>query len=155
MDQERRTQKALAKIEEENKARTERPPEGGVTETRSCLTCGTVGHLCKDCPKTKPAGAVGGGTAGASKASSQKVVRTGAKLNALATAPVIPCPACKKQHPRESGNGTTLYLSRLYVCPIWDIISGVERARVLTGAKGCAVCTDWTGRIKRIPVLTS
>ena len=46
MDQERRTQKALAKIEGENKAKPELPrPEGGVTETRSCLTCGTVGHL--------------------------------------------------------------------------------------------------------------
>ena len=92
---------------------------------------------------------MGGGTAGASKASSQKVVRTGAKMNALATALVIPCPACKKQHPREGGNGTTLYLSRLYMCPVWDNMSSTERARVLTGAKGCAVCMDWTGSHQR------
>ena len=59
--------------------------------------------------------------------------------------PDKPCPCCGWQHSFAGKGGIVLYAPRLYHCIKLRNLGAQARAEVLRMAKGCDLCTDWTG----------
>ena len=131
MSSERERQKAWERLETPA-ARTE-PSD----ESRSkCFNCGNKGHRAVQCPTKKSDTRSGSG--------GMPTPKSGKSHANLKTAPK-PCPACKEQHTFTNAQGEVLYRTRLSSCLNFTNMSPADRANLLQGVNGCALCLDWTG----------
>jgi hypothetical protein len=130
MEDEKEIQRDLVKMDEDQAVqRTIAQGASGAVRAGGgvrCFNCTQLGHVTRDCTTPK------------------KMPPKAAPLNILLSTPGKPCPACRKQH-EFALNGELRYKSRLSCCPIFQDMSVDDRADCLVAARGCYLCTDWTG----------
>ena len=134
MRMERLRQKTKQKLEgtEEIKKRSEVRNDMR-SDVRKCHNCGEVGHFIADCP-----------TKGAKSRGDKPLGKRISNFVDMKK-PQKPCPACRDQLSFQFKAGQTLYKSRLSSCQAFMNLTPADRASMIQGCGGCAMCLDWTG----------